>query len=146
MRARIEAELAGRLSEGEPSAPNLYGFPTVEDCDGERRSLILRYRTYSWMENHLHILHGGVIAMVMDNSMGLAALGLCGRITPTISMTLSYCRPVLSGPDILAEVRVVALDGATAQATARLYQEGGQDSLVLASGVYYVGEKRPAVK
>lgn len=40
MRARIEAELAGRLSEGEPSAPNLYGFPTVEDCDGERRSLI----------------------------------------------------------------------------------------------------------
>ena len=146
MRARIEAELAARLSEGEPSVPNLYGFPTVEDCDGERRSLILRYRTYPWMENHLHILHGGVIAMVMDNSMGLAALGLCGRITPTISMTLSYCRPVLSGPDILAEVRVVAIDGATAQATARLYQEGGQDSLVLASGVYFVGEKRPAVK
>ena len=146
MRSLIEAVLEGRLMEGRPSSPNLYGFPTVEDCDEARRLLTLRYRTYPWMENHLHILHGGVTAMIMDNSMGLAALGLCGRITPTISMTLSYCRPVLAGSDTLVEVQVVAMDDMTAQAAARLYQEGREDSLVLATGVYYVGEKRPSMK
>lgn len=144
MRTLIEAVLEGRLREGQPDAPNLYAFPTVEDCDQARRTLTLRYRTYPWMENHLHILHGGVTAMIMDNSMGLAALGLCGRITPTVSMSLNYCRPVLAGPDILVKVRTVVLGRTTAQTAARLYQEDREECLALASGVYYVGEKRPA--
>ncbi len=141
MKQSIETVLSNFKQVGTPEQPNLYCFPSLDDCDEENRTAYIRYCTYPWMANHIRILHGGVLAGMVDNAMGLAvlgALGLCGGVTPTITMTVNYKKPTPVDQDLIVRVAIIVLERHTAQAKADLYIAGKQDEiLVSASGVYY---------
>ena len=44
-------------------------FPIkVEHCDGPNRTVVFRYYTYPWMSNLNRVVHGGIVAAILDVS------------------------------------------------------------------------------
>lgn len=74
MRTIIETVIQELWSQGVPEAHNLYCFPELITCDAAKRTASYRYRTYPWMENKIRAVHGGLGALILDNSMGLTVM------------------------------------------------------------------------
>ena len=139
--ANLDQILSVRCAGIDPSQPNLRFCPTVESCDGSSRSICLRYHTYSWMANPMNVTHGGMIAAILDASMGVLCIGLYGVMTPTITMTTNYCRPVPLDTDVLVRVRASYTGGTNAQMSAEMYlPDEPNDPLATTIGVYYTAQ------
>ncbi len=111
-----------------------------ESCDYASRSLTLSMETLDWMSNPSSILHGGVTAAVLDMTMGL----LCrycsgGRMTPTVSMDVSYLRSAPLHRRLFIRADVTRCGGTICSAVGRLWLEGEPDRLLAtSSGTYFV--------
>ena len=82
--------------------------PEFVSCDASSRTANIRFAVEDWMCNVKGTLHGGMIATMLDNSMGLltrAFYGDSGKIS-TINLSLSYLRPVLPGNSVTVTVRI----------------------------------------
>lgn len=113
-------------------------LPTLVDCDGPGRSLEFAYDTQPWMTNPMGMVHGGVIATMVDNAMGMSCSCLCGHSTPTVTMNVSYARSVPLNARVHLRARVLYCGSTTAQVTAEIYLPEQPDRvLVSASGVYF---------
>lgn len=130
-----------RNEKFDPSVFNL-AFPvTVEDCDGPNRTAIFRYHTYPWMSNLNHVVHGGIVATILDVSMATLNISFYGAVTPTISMTVNYARAVPLDKDVLVDVRVATTGGSTAQLTACMYLPDEYHlPLATSIGVYHTAQ------
>lgn len=134
--------LAIRCEGVEPSELNLRFCPTLESCDGPARSVIFRFHTYPWMSNPMGITQGGIITAILDASMGTLCTSLCGKMTPTITMTTNYCRPVPLNTDVLVKVQACHVGGTSAQLTSEMYlPEEMHKPLATATGVFYTAHK-----
>ena len=110
---------------------------TLLDCDGLSGSLTLGYATKPWMANVWGVVHGGVTAALVDSCMGITCGIQCGLITPTISMTINYARPVPLDASIVVRTRTVRCGATAGHIEAEVYPAGQPETLlVTASGAY----------
>jgi uncharacterized protein (TIGR00369 family) len=76
--------------------------------DAEAGAVKIAYDAGSHLKNRFGMLHGGMIAAMLDDAMAIAA-GLSlgwGELSPTLSMTVNYV--AMAGPGRLtAEARIV---------------------------------------
>lgn len=136
--ANLNRILSVRCSGIDPAQPNLRFCPIVEACDGPARSVTFRFHTYSWMANPMNVTHGGMISAILDSSMGTFSYGIYGVLTPTITMTTNYCRPVPLDSDILVRVHAAYPGGTSIHLSAEMYLPGEEnDPLATTTGVYY---------
>ena len=136
--AALEGVLSERCGDVDPTRLNLRFCPTVEICDGPSRSVTLRFRTYGWMSNPMGVTHGGIVSAILDSSMGILCTAFNGAITPTITLTTNFCRPVPLDADVLVLARLSFPGGTSAQLTAELrLPEEPAAPLATASGVFY---------
>jgi uncharacterized protein (TIGR00369 family) len=83
------------------SPKNASGLKMEFHLDGET--------VVSWLKvpEHLsgwdHIVHGGVIATMLDETMGWAALHLLNKMTLTKSITVEFLKPVYVGKELRVE-------------------------------------------
>ena len=132
---RINELLALRNDDIDPNLPNLRFCATLDSCD--ENGVCLRYRTYSWMANPNRVVHGGMVAAILDTSMGTVCCALYeGGFTPTITMTINYARPVPLEADILVRVHHSYTGAGSAQLSAELLDHSGT-ILATACGVYH---------
>lgn len=135
--APIQKMLA-RHSCGNPAEPNLNFQFALEHCDGPAQTVCYQVHTYPWMTNPNHVVHGGVIAAMLDSAMGLLCAGLYDAMTPTITMTINYALPVPLDEDIMIRVRAFGTARTSAQITGEIYLPGDPGTiLVSAMGVYH---------
>lgn len=72
---------------------------------------------FSWLTvpDHLcgwiNVVHGGVVATILDEIMGRAAIYFSKKFAFTHSMTTEFLKPVHSGEEIRAEARVLEIRG-----------------------------------
>lgn len=127
-----------RRAEGTPGGmPDPSADLTLLDCDGPSGSLTLGYKTKPWMANVWGVVHGGVSAALVDTCMGVTCGIQCGLITPTISMTVNYARPVPLNAELVVRTRTVRCGATSGQMSAEVYLAGEPDKLlVTASGAY----------
>ena len=139
LRRRALAFLSYR-AEGTPSAmPDPSADLTLMDCDGPTGSLTLRYTTKPWMANIWGVVHGGVVATLVDTCMGITCGIQCDAITPTVSMTVNYARPVPLDADILVRTRTIRVGNTSGQMSAEVFlARAPEEALVTASGVYAI--------
>ena len=138
MTAVAEKFLNARCEGIDPSQPNLRFCPSLEACDGSTRTIIYRFHTYGWMSNPMGVTHGGMISAILDASMGVLCTVFYGVMTPTITMTTNYCRPVPLDADILVRAKVSYTGGTNCQVSAEMYLPGEEDNpLATTCGVYY---------
>lgn len=134
----VEKVLAVRCEGIDPTQLNLRFCPTLECCDGPARSITFRFRTYGWMSNPMGVTHGGMIAAILDASMGTLCASLYHVMPPTITMTTNYCRSVPLDTEVLVKVHATYPGGTSCQLTAEMYLPGElSDPLATATGVYY---------
>lgn len=137
---RISGILALRSSEIDPSQPNLRFCATLDRCDDS--GTYLRCHTYGWMSNPNRTVHGGMIAAILDTSMGTVCCALYeGGFTPTITMTINYARPVPLDTDIIVRVCHSYAGTGSAQLSAELLSaDDAHTILATASGVYHTAQ------
>lgn len=136
--AAIHDMLAVRCKDIDPSQPNLRFCPELVSCDGPARSVTYRFRTYGWMANPMGVTHGGMIAAILDASMGTLCASLYRIMPPTITMTTNYCRSVPLDTEVLVKVHATYPGGTNCQLTAEMYLPGEEaDPLATTCGVYY---------
>lgn len=137
--AAVNRTLSFRNQGIDPNVPNLRFCAALEDCDGSSLSIMLRFHTYPWMANPNNVTHGGMIASILDSSMGTLCAALYSTIPPTISMTINYARPVPLDADVLVHVWATYTGGTSAQLSAEMYLPGEpKDPLATSIGVYHV--------
>ena len=137
LRRRVQATLELRKQQMPQGMPDPSPGLTLLDCDGPTGSLVLGYQTEPWMANVWGVVHGGVVANLMDTCMGITCAVQCGVITPTISLTLNYARPVPLDAGVVVRTRTVHCGATTGQMSAEIYPAGQPDKLlVTATGAY----------
>lgn len=137
LRRRALAFLKRRTEATPGGMPDPSADLTLLDCDAPSGSLVLGYETKPWMANIWGVVHGGVVASLVDSCMGITCGLMCRLITPTISMTVNYARPVPLNASIVVCTRTVRCGATSGQMSAEVYLAGQPDKLlVTASGTY----------
>ena len=137
LRRRVESFLTRRRAANPQGFPDPSADLTLVDCDGPTGTLTLRYQTKPWMANIWNTVHGGVTANLVDTCMGVACAAQCGVITPTISITINYARPVPLDAQVTVRIRTVRCGATSGQMSAEICLPGQPDGpLVTASGIY----------
>ena len=137
LRRRVEQFLVTRAEKSPTGFPDPSVDLTLLDCDGPSGCLVLGYETKPWMANVWGVVHGGVLANLVDTCMGITCAAQCRLITPTISMTINYARPVPLNTKLEVRTRTVRCGATSGQLSAEVYPAGQPDKLlVTASGAY----------
>jgi uncharacterized protein (TIGR00369 family) len=106
-------------------------------CDEESRTIELSFRTAPWMSNPMGQVHGGVVAILMDNGMGVACHSLYGKPNPTISMTVNYQRPVPLSAAVNVRARVVSMGRTVSHTYAELFSPEAPDRILATATAVY---------
>lgn len=128
--ARMAAEdLAGTINGWMP--------PRFESCDADSRTYICSFAMRKEYANPGGNLHGGLVAVVFDTAMGHLARFYCDHMTPTVSLSISYLRPVPVDQPLFVRVHMDKPGSTVDYITAELYTAGAPEKiLATASGVY----------
>ena len=96
-------------------------------CSAEEQTLELRFPLNEWMLNPMGTMHGGIIATTVDLTMG--SLTRFYRHTGTIStvtLGLSYMRPVRARGSVTVQARMEKLGRSVAFLNARVFDADGR--------------------
>ncbi len=137
------AQRQKRMRESFPDSINELLLSELVDCDPERGVYTIAFQTTPWMRNPNGVVHGGMLSSMLDNAMGVFIhVLLPDRLLSTVSLEVSYIRPVAVGRTLHVEVSLDRIGGTLAHATSRLYEAGRPDEvLVTAAGVYHMGKR-----
>jgi len=107
--------------------------------DDDLRVYTFTCKTFDWMRNGPGTLHGGMCATVIDQAMGFVAY--CAKpgegIAPTVSMQVSYHRPLIPGQDVIVTVRVLSLTKSLMHFTAEAALNHAPQKLCLSGSATY---------
>ncbi len=110
-----------------------------ESCCFEKKTLLLSCIAEPKMRNPSGVMHGGTVSSVMDITMGSLAFYMSGEyLCPTISLNVSYQRPIPTGKRLFAEAVCHASGRTMSYFSCRAWIEGVPEKTVAtASGTYY---------
>lgn len=141
--AALERVLSFRSEGVDPTQLNLRFCPAVDACSGPECSAVFRFRTYPWMSNPMGVTHGGMVSAILDASMGILCTAVSNVMTPTITMTTNYCRPVPLDTEVLVKARLTYLGGSSTHLAAEMYLPGEETRLLATTtGVYYTAQMK----
>lgn len=140
LRQCARQSIALRLQSPAQAWPRFGRDLTLVDEDGPDGSLLFACHTDPSMSNPLGIVHGGIIASLLDTCMGVTCSAQCGRAaTPTVTMTVNYVRPVPLDAELRVRTRTVRIGRTTGQLSAEVFPAGRPDEVfATATGVYAI--------
>ena len=86
------AQLKARLAEEDTIYSRLQ--PHIVSCDAETPAITVSFPILPWELNGNGVVNGGISATMLDAVMGTLSYAISGGFTPTISLNISYLRPV----------------------------------------------------
>ena len=111
----------------------------IDGFEKENRTMLCSVPTEEWMSAPRRFVHGGIIATIMDQSMGLYSCTNTGGLTPTISLQISYLRSVPINDRMCVRVRLGSAGRSVNQVTAEAWMESEPGCLVAtSSGSFHV--------
>jgi uncharacterized protein (TIGR00369 family) len=81
------------------------------------------------------VIHGGVIALILDTAASFALIQASGNDWATVDLRIDYLRPVGPG-DLIVKATAVHVGRRTGRATAELSGEGGGRLAAIATGTF----------
>jgi len=114
MLERISQEELERRTRGEAERrKHLAGISSmlaldVVHVDAARQEMVTAFRAAPWTENVNGTVHGGIITVAFDSSMGILCHSTVSpRRGPTIQLNVSFLRPVGIGDTMYVRVRIL---------------------------------------
>lgn len=120
-------------------AEDVCGMMTPEfvEMDSEKMSLTLAYPVHPWERNPDGVVHGGIMAAMIDTTMGTLTHAMCGVMTPTIHLDTAYLRPAPGDGTILIRAHLSLLGRGVIHADALAWDSRDPDRPVAqAQGVF----------
>lgn len=128
-------------SETDSRGPSFNVFMKLryESCSFQNKTLLLSCPVEEAMRNPAGVMHGGAVAGALDIAMGSLCFYMAGEfLTPTISLTTSYERPIPTGGRLMIEAACLSCGKTMAHATAKAWVESAPEKILCsASGTYY---------
>ena len=93
------------------------------DADPAARSVTLRFPVLPWEGNRVGMLHGGIMAAMLDHVSNLTVSYYLGHWAPTLSMNLDYIHPASMGDSLLATASILSHGKKIIRITGRLVSE-----------------------
>ena len=144
--AALERTLREAIDDlNRPQEENLCtGLETrYESCDAPRMTMTCSYPCRRWGANRIGRLHGGAVAAMLDQAMGLLCFGFTQRVPPTVEMSVSYLRPAELGGRLVVRSTADSAGRTLWHIRCTAWMEGAPDKPVAtASAVYFAGEYR----
>ncbi|MGI6767255.1 MAG: PaaI family thioesterase [Lentihominibacter sp.] len=117
-----------------------YGFgmlndmidPQFVDCNPDNNSCRIKYKKYKWQDNGRGEVHGGVIAAMMDTTMGINAIALTEGSVSTSDMNISFLKP-FRGKSFIIESEAVQVGRRVIRLLSRAYDEDDGKFLAIAT-------------
>ncbi|MCH5252905.1 MAG: PaaI family thioesterase [Lachnospiraceae bacterium] len=132
------------FSQCKKDSLNEMACPVFVSCDREGKHYLAGYNPDERTVNPNGVIHGGWIATVMDNAMGIFANYYGeGRMTQTVSFQISYLRPGIVGKRLMVKTYLMKQGKTMQYLNAEAWMEGREDKPVAtATGVYYTKEEK----
>jgi len=112
--------------------------PQVVECDPEQQRITVAYPAMDWERNPHGVIHGGIVSTMFDTAMGIATYAVAGGMTPTISISVSFLRPVPGKGTVLVKAAITKAGRSVLYASAEMYEEGAENTpLATAQGVFH---------
>ncbi|MCQ2548243.1 MAG: PaaI family thioesterase [Clostridia bacterium] len=141
LREEMEAAIV-RANEDKTMMNGMLGGKLV-DCDYEEKSATIEYETQHWENNRAGYVHGGIIASILDLTMGDLSITYSDEVwTPTVNLQVSYVRPIKMGDAILCKAYVVSDGKRLNQMRSEAYSRDTGKLLATATGVYFCTDTR----
>ena len=107
--ARVLRDACGQSLHEKLSEPGICDLlaPEFVSCDAENQSVTLAVTVRPWMLNPKATLHGGMMAAMLDTTMGLLVryYGQTLEVS-TISLSVNYLRPAHNGDLLRVTARI----------------------------------------
>lgn len=112
--------------------------PALAEYDSSLPSVTLSFPGKAWEQNSNGVLHGGIIASLMDVAMGTLTYALTGTITPTMNLNISYPRPAIGNGIFFVRAELIKAGRTALYTTGTLYEAGSQSKVIsVAQGVFF---------
>jgi uncharacterized protein (TIGR00369 family) len=131
-------EFAHILSTGAPGSFNSQLVPTFLRCNFKESTMVYTYEAGSWMGNPVGNIHGGIIAAMLDTTMGSLTYYMAGeKITPTITMKVDYVAPGKVGKRVYVGCKCTRCGRTMGYVTCKTWQDDEDKPFATADGVYF---------
>ncbi len=107
--------------------------PQLIACDMDKMSTTIGYPAMEWETNPNGVIHGGIIATMMDTAMGLTTICVTNSLTPTINLQISYLQPCPADGMLAVHSHITMLGGSLIHVRAEMYDTREPDKLVATS-------------
>ena len=138
----LSSAITRRIEELHTIAPGSIGYLMcykLVSFDDRQGYYLFSCQTVDWMRNGPGTLHGGMCATVIDQALGFVAY--CAKpgqgTAPTVSMQVSYHRPLIPGEAVLVAVRVLSVTKSLMHFTAEAMLASQPEKLCLSGSATY---------
>ena len=124
-----------------PQPSNFGAYIGLSEYDALDDKVVVRLPVKRRHLNQMGLVHGGAIATLVDNSMGIACLKLAGRPLVTVEFKVNFVRPAHKGT--LTGTSYVYKKGEHLAFTECDVTDEGGVLIAKAFGIYMLVESRP---
>ena len=111
--------------------------PTFISCDAEKMCATLGFPCMEWEKNPNDVIHGGIMATMIDTAIGLTTIAVTETLTPTINLQISYLRPCPADGMVAVRAYITMLGGSVIHTRAEAYDTREPEKIVAtAEGAY----------
>ncbi len=112
--------------------------PSFVSCDYEEKSLTMSYPAQSWERNPLGAMQGGVVATLLDFTVGSLAISFTVDKPVTVSIQVSYLAPAPITGNVLVKARATRVGKTLIHAFAEAWAEDKPEKIVATCNCVYM--------
>lgn len=136
-------KLSGTVPKIYPDTINAWMHPVFQSCDAEKGTYTCSFEIKPAYANPMGTLHGGLIGLVFDTAMGHLTHFFSNQIPPTISMNVSYLRPVPVDRPVFVQAHMDRLGATVGYTSAVAFTADAPERiLATATGSYLVAARK----
>lgn len=111
--------------------------PNYVACDPEALTLTVSYASKLWEQNPDGVLHGGIVATMLDTVIGTLTHIITGKLTPTVSLNISYLRPAPGDGVIVIKAYVTKMGRTLIHTRGEAWEEKRPEKLIATAEAVY---------
>ena len=104
--------------------------PMLLACDCTTMGTTIGFPAQEWEKNPNGVIHGGIIATMIDTAIGITTIGITNSLTPTINLQISYLRPCPADGMIAVRSYITMLGGSVIHTRAEMFDTRDPQNLV----------------
>lgn len=97
--------------------------PDYVSSDYENGTVTIRWTAKKWEMNHIGILHGGIMASILDHTAGYAAYAFLGHWCPTVDIDVKLISQVNLGDQLTCVGQVIHAGARFITCSGNLYND-----------------------